>query len=89
MVVGGMHAIEVLGLLAGFLTTLSFLPQAVQIIRTKDTKSISVAMYSAFVAGVFLWMVYGLVIASVPVLLWNVLTLILSGTILFLKLRFG
>ena len=80
---------EVIGLVAGFLTTLSFLPQAVMIIRTRNTQAISITMYSAFAAGVFLWIVYGFVIQSPAILIWNVLTFVLAATILALKIRFG
>ena len=81
--------LEIVGLFAGFLTTLSFLPQAIKIIRTRQTESISLIMYSAFVAGVFLWIVYGIIINSIPLLMWNVLTFALAGTILTLKVKFG
>lgn len=81
--------LEAIGLLAGFLTTLSFLPQAFKIIQTKQTQSISLVMYSFFVAGVMLWIMYGFMIASIPLIIWNALTFLLAGTILALKLRFG
>lgn len=81
--------LEAIGLLAGFLTTLSFLPQAFKIIQTKQTQSISLVMYSSFVTGVMLWIMYGFMIASTPLILWNVLTFLLAGTVLILKLRFG
>ncbi len=81
--------LEAIGLLAGFLTTLSFLPQAFKIIQTKQTQSISLVMYSSFVAGVVLWIMYGFLIASTPLIIWNVLTFLLAGTVLALKLRFG
>lgn len=80
---------EIIGLLAGMCTTLSFIPQAVQIIKTRNTSSISLIMYAVFVSGVFLWILYGLIIASTPVLLWNVITFLLAGTILTMKLRYG
>ena len=85
----GVFMLEAIGLLAGFLTTLSFLPQAFKIIQTRQTQSISLVMYSSFVAGVTLWIMYGFMIASTPLILWNVLTFLLAGTVLILKLRFG
>ncbi len=80
---------EAIGLIAGMCTTLSFIPQAIQIIKTRDTSSISLTMYAVFVSGVVLWVVYGFAISSLSVMMWNVMTLALAGTILFMKLRFG
>ena len=48
-----------IGTIAAFLTTLSFLPQAYQVIKTKDTSGISLGMYTMFVIGVFLWIIHG------------------------------
>lgn len=81
--------LEVIGIVAGFLTTLSFLPQAWKIIQTKQTQGICVIMYSAFVGGVLLWLIYGIVIASIPIVFWNALTFLLAGSVLVLKLRYG
>lgn len=78
---------EYLGLLAACLTTISFLPQVIQIIKTKDTKSISLKMYILFVTGTILWFVYGLFIKNLPVTLANFITGTLTVTILYYKLR--
>ncbi|MBR9912253.1 MAG: glutathione synthetase [Gammaproteobacteria bacterium] len=81
--------LEMVGLVAGFCTTLSFLPQALQVIKTRNTTSISLMMYVVFVTGVTLWIIYGVLISSLPLLMWNFFTLLLAGTILRLKLRYG
>lgn len=78
---------EAIGFLAAVLTTLSFLPQALRILRTGDTAAISLSMYSLFTIGVGLWLVYGLAVGSAPVILANAVTLCLAGLILSLKLR--
>ncbi len=78
---------EYLGLLAACLTTISFLPQVIQIIKTKDTKSISLKMYILFVTGTILWFVYGFFIKNLPVTLANFITGTLAVTILYYKLR--
>lgn len=80
--------IEFLGYIAAFLTTVSFIPQAVHTIRTKDTSGISLLMYVVFVLGIATWLVYGFLIQSNPIIAANVVTLLLSGTILFYKLKF-
>lgn len=80
--------IEILiGYLAAILTTISFVPQVVQIHKTKNTSSISTLMYSIFCIGVALWLGYGLLIQSVPVIAANSITLILAMYILFMKIR--
>lgn len=81
--------IEVLGYLAASLTTISFAPQAFLIWKTRSTKSISLGMYSAFVTGIGVWLVYGLLISSWPLVVSNGITFVLSGLILGMKLRFG
>lgn len=80
---------EAIGIVAGVLTTGSFLPQVFKILRERDTASISLAMYGAFTAGVSLWLVYGLLIASPSIIVTNALTLLLSGIVLVMKLRLG
>jgi len=81
------HHIEIIGYCAAFLTTIAFLPQAIQSWRTKDLSGISLGMYSLFTAGVGLWLVYGLIIEKWPLILANALTFALALSILLLKLR--
>lgn len=78
-----------IGYLAAALTTLSFVPQALQIIRSKDTRGISMPMYLSFTVGVACWIGYGVVLGSFPMIASNLVTLALAGTILALKLRYG
>jgi len=82
-----MNYIEIFGLLAATLTTISFFPQAVKIIRTRNAQSISLVMYSILVVGIILWMVYGILIRDMPVFLANAITLIPTIVILTIKLR--
>lgn len=79
--------IDIIGLIAAFLTTISFLPQAVQVIKTKDTKSISLGMYLMFVLGVASWLVYGFILKDKPLILANSVTFVFSSFILFFKLK--
>ena len=81
--------IEWFGYTAALLTTCSFVPQAVMTIRSRDTRGISRGMYIIFVFGVALWLAYGIYIDSLPMILANVVTLGLAGTVLALKLRYG
>jgi MtN3 and saliva related transmembrane protein len=81
--------VELVGYLAATLTTLSFVPQAVQIIRTRDTRAISLSMYATFTSGVALWFAYGVASRSWPIILANAVTFVLAATILALKARHG
>lgn len=80
---------EWFGYAAATLTTLSFVPQAVKLIRSRDTRGISLGMYATFNAGVVFWLIYGFVLMSWPMIISNIITLALSATILVLKLRHG
>ncbi|MFZ5656630.1 MAG: SemiSWEET transporter [Pseudomonadota bacterium] len=80
---------ELLGYVGATLTTLSFIPQAIVTIRTRDTRGISLGMYSVFTVGVAFWLAYGFVLGSWPMILSNIVTLALSSTILAMKLRYG
>ena len=78
---------ELIGYSAAFLTTIAFLPQAHHSWTTRDLSGISLPMYSLFTAGVALWFVYGLYIESMPVVIANAITLILSSVVLVLKIK--
>jgi MtN3 and saliva related transmembrane protein len=83
-----MPSSELVGYLAACLTTVSFVPQAWLTFRTRDVRSISLGMYSVFTLGVFLWLVYGVLLAAWPVVLANAVTLVLAASILGMKLRY-
>jgi len=82
-------SVEVIGYLAAAFTTLSFVPQAIKTIRSRDTAAISLAMYLSFTTGLVLWLTYGVVVGSWPIILANALALPLAATILAFKLRHG
>jgi MtN3 and saliva related transmembrane protein len=82
-----MDGVTMLGLAAGTLTTISFFPQLVKTWKSRSTKDISLGMYISFCSGIFLWLVYGLLIDSVPVIAANAVTLVIACLILFLKLK--
>ena len=83
-----MNAIQIIGLLAGSLTTAAFLPQVLKTWRSRSAKDLSLGMFSLFCLGVALWLVYGFAVNDVPVIAANLLTLLLAATLLFFKLRF-
>ncbi|MEO0853810.1 MAG: SemiSWEET transporter [Cyanobacteria bacterium J06648_11] len=77
---------DTLGLLAGTLTTLAFLPQLVKTWRSRSAEDVSIGMFLMFCAGVVLWGVYGWEIHAFPVIVTNVITFLLAAAILILKL---
>lgn len=83
-----MEMITLLGLAAGTLTTLSFVPQVVKIWKSKSAEDISLGMFTMFSLGILLWVIYGLLIDSPPLVIANAITLILAITILLLKRRY-
>ncbi|MBE9532225.1 MAG: SemiSWEET transporter [Proteobacteria bacterium] len=84
-----MSWITILGLVAAACTTVSFLPQAIKIIKTKETGGISLLMYLFLECGLFLWLIYGILIESFPLMLANGIALLLSSLILILKLKYS
>ncbi|MBT8261551.1 MAG: SemiSWEET transporter [Bacteroidia bacterium] len=81
-----MDLTNLLGNVAAFLTTISFLPQAIKTIRSGNTKQLSLPMYLLFVSGVLLWILYGLSNNQLPIILGNGITFLFAGTILTYKL---
>ncbi len=84
-----MDLTTMLGLLAGALTTISFVPQVAQIWRTRSARDISLGMFVVFCIGVSLWRAYGILLGNVPIILWNTITLGLSLAVVLMKLRYG
>lgn len=80
---------DVVGYAAGALATAAFVPQVAKTFKARSARDISLGMYVLFCTGVALWLLYGLLIASWPVVVSNVVTLLLAGAVLILKLRHG
>ena len=83
-----MHSINILGFVAGTLTTLSFLPQVYKAWTTRRCDDLSLGMLLAFGTGVLLWMIYGFWLRAAPVIIANVVTLALILVLIVLKARF-
>ncbi len=82
-----MNMISVVGLAAAFCTTVAYLPQALRIWRTRSAQDVSLGRYLVMSLGLVLWLVYGVCIGSLPIILANTATLLLTSLILILKLR--
>lgn len=78
---------ELVGYLAAILTTTSFVPQVWHTYRTRDVSGISLGMYIVFATGVFLWLVYGVLMGAWPIVVANAVTLALALAILAMKAR--
>lgn len=83
-----MDIITLVGLGAAAATTSSFIPQALKTIRTKDTSSISLSMYSLFTFGTLLWLLYGVLSSNIPVGIANGVTLVFAAIILGYKIKY-
>lgn len=84
-----MNPIDLVGFAAATLTTVAFVPQAILTWRQRHAEGVSLGMYVVFVTGLFGWLGYGILIGSAPIIVSNVVTLLLAGFILGMKLRFG
>lgn len=80
---------EIIGIIAGCCTTASFVPQVIRTWRTKSVGDISLRMYLLLCLGIVLWLVYGYQIGSFSVLAANSITLVLTVSVLVMKLRYG
>ena len=89
ILVRDMDGITLLGLVAGTITTLAYIPQVVKTYKTKNTKSLSLRMYAFLVFGILLWVVYGFLTGNIPVLIANGITALLAGSILIAKIKYG
>ena len=81
--------INLIGFLAGFCTTIAFIPQVIKVWKTKRTRDISMVMFVTFTFGVICWTIYGIFISNLPMIIANAITLILASLILIAKIRFN
>lgn len=84
-----MDYVTIIGLIAGALTTVSFLPQVVRIWRTKQTRDLSLLMYLILCMGIALWVVYGIFSKSLPVIIANSVVIVFCLYILMMKIKYG
>jgi MtN3 and saliva related transmembrane protein len=83
-----MDYITIIGLMAAALTVIAFFPQLVKVWKTKSTKDISLGMFAIFCSGVFLWLVYGILIQDPSVAIANFLVFVQAFIILMLKVKY-
>lgn len=80
---------NLVGMVGGTLTTVSFLPQVLRTWKTKDVSGLSLGMYSLFTVGVALWVAYGVMLRAWPIIITNGITLVLASAVLALVIRYG
>ena len=80
--------IDIIGFLAGALTTLALVPQAVKSWKTKHTKDVSLGWILILTIGIFLWVVYGILINSLPIIFANIFSSMLAVVVLILKIKY-
>jgi MtN3 and saliva related transmembrane protein len=83
-----MDNIKILGLIAGTITSITFIPQVLQIWKTKSAKDISILMLSLLIIGVSLWLAYGIIVKDVAIIYTNGMVLAMSLLMLYFKFRF-
>jgi len=79
----------IIGLIAGILCTISFLPQVIKAFKTRHTSDLSLATFLIFSLGVFLWLIYGILIKQIPIILANAAIFVLTLLILTMKIKYG
>ena len=84
-----MNYVNIIGFAAGTLTTIAFVPQVIKIWKTKSAKDISLGMFVILCTGIILWVVYGILVKSLPVVVANATTLVFALSILVLKMKRG
>lgn len=80
---------DLIGTLAGIMTTAALVPQVLQTWRTRRVNDVSLGMYVVFAIGVSLWLAYGVMTSSWPMIIANVVTLVLTLAIVVMKLKWG
>ena len=83
-----MDWINALGMIAGSLTTIAFLPQLLKTWQSRSARDISFSWLITFSAGITLWLIYGICLGALPIILANAVTLVLTSLILFFKIRY-
>ena len=82
------NIINIIWYIAAFSTTVSFLPQALKTIKTKNTKSLSLPMYIMFTFWVWMWLIYWILLNAYPIIIANTITLLLAWIILWYKIKY-
>ncbi len=80
---------DYLGLIAGALATVSFIPQIIRVFKLKSAREISMLFTILLLSGMLFWIAYGVLLSLTPVIIWNVVAALFMATLLYAKLRYG
>lgn len=83
-----MDFITLIGIIAGTLTTISFIPQVIHTYKTRSAKDVSLVMFTIFSIGILFWIVYGFFTHSIPIIIANLITFTLSIIMIIFKLKY-
>ena len=83
-----MSFLEILGLSAGTITSITFLPQIIHIWKTKSAKDLSLNMLTLLIIGVSMWLTYGIFVRDIAIIYTNSMVLIMSLILVYFKFRF-
>jgi MtN3 and saliva related transmembrane protein len=81
--------VEWLGLIAGAIMTIGFLPQVIRVFKLKSAYEISLPFTISFLIGIGCWLAYGIFLRLTPIILWNSITIVLGIVLLYAKLKYG
>lgn len=84
-----MTPVDWLGTVAGFFTTIAFLPQVLKVWRSRSARDISLGMYAILLVGIVCWVAYGWILSIWPVIIANGVTLVLVALVIAMKVRWG
>ena len=84
-----MDHLIVIGLAAGLITTLGYVPQIIKGYRSESMEDVSIYMPSLLMVGLSLWLIYGIMMENLPIILWNAVSVILNAVVILMKLRYG
>jgi len=79
---------QIIGLAAGALTTVSFLPQVIRTVKTRSSRDLSIGMVCFFLVGIILWLIYGIMACALPIILTNAVTFVLASVLLVFIIRY-
>ncbi len=84
-----MSALQILGLAAGTITSITFLPQVIQIWKTKSVKDLSMPMLLLLILGVSMWLTYGILVMDAAIIYTNSMVLAMSFIMMFFKIKYN
>ena len=82
----GIPPVEILGLVAGAFTAFTSIPQTYKILKSKDAASVSLMMFMMFHISCILWLIYGIIMSSISIIFWNVISVLTTGSVVILKI---